>query len=147
MISGKFTDAGVRRVPYLTCEFEFPQFPHLGTSSIDLLIDTGADRTALSRTMAESIGLDLSILPDGGTSTGVGGVTAVRMVESALSVQGYSVTLWVRIQESRHRAPSILGRDFMLSFALFMEERTGRVLFLDPDDLDRLGLSAPPVNP
>ena len=29
----------------------------------------------------------------------------------------------------------------MSKFALFMEERTGRVLFLDEEDLDTLGLS------
>ena len=37
--------------------------------------------------------------------------------------------------------PSLLGRDFMSNFALFMEEGTGKVLFLDEEDLSTLGLS------
>ena len=112
MFRGFFADDGVRRVPYLRCDVQFPDAPHLGTHRIDLLVDTGADRTTLSRGMAESIGLDLDVLPDGGTSTGFGGVTAVRMVESHLSIEGHMITLWLRILESRHPIPSVLGRRF-----------------------------------
>ena len=136
-------EIGGRIIPFLTCNFEFPHTPHLGVGSVDLLVDTGADRTTLSRMAAETIGLDLSALPDGGTSTGVGGVTALRVVESRLSVQGYSTILrQLRISESRHPVPSILGRDFMRRFALFIEERTGRVLFLDQTDINMYGLAA-----
>jgi hypothetical protein len=39
---------------------------------------------------------------------------------------------------------SLLGRDFMRDFALFMEERTGRVLLLDQDDLESFGI--PPLS-
>ena len=141
MIVGEFSERGRRIVPSLTCSFNFPDVPHIGTKVIDLIVDTGADRTAISRSTAETIGLNLEVLPDGGTSSGVGGVSALRQVRSHLSVQGYSTTLWLAIHESRTPAPSILGRDFMANFALFMEERTGRVLFLDPDDVARLGLS------
>ena len=135
MFRGYFTGEGTRRVPYLTCNFGFPDAPHLGTTGVDLLVDTGAETTILARSVAEDIGLDLTTLPDGGTSTGMGGVTATRVAQAAISVQDYSVTLWVRIQESRHSVPSILGRDFIRYFALFMEQSTGRVLFLDDADI------------
>ena len=141
MFKGYFTGEGTRRVPYLTCNFRFPGAPHLGTASVDLLVDTGAESTILARRVGESIGLDIATLPDGGISTGIGGATATRTVESTISVQDYSITLWVRIQESHHPIPSVLGRDFMANFALFMEQSTGRILFLDRADITEHGLT------
>lgn len=142
MFRGFFADDGARRAPYVRCDVQFPDAPHLGTHHVELLVDTGADRTTLSRGMAESIGLDLNVLPDGGTSTGFGGVTAVRMVEARFLVESHMITLWLRILESRHPIPSVLGRDFMREFALFMEETSERVLFLDQSDVERYGLAA-----
>jgi hypothetical protein len=66
-----FTGEGTRRVPYLTCNLEFPEAPYLGTASANLLVDTGAETTILARRVAENIGLDHAILPDRGTSTGL----------------------------------------------------------------------------
>lgn len=39
------------------------------------------------------------------------------------------------------RIPSMLGRDMLGHFALFMEERTGRVLLLEPHEANELPLS------
>ena len=142
MIRGRFSEIRRRATPILTCDIEFPDFPHIGTRTIDLLVDTGADRTTISRGMAESIGLDLTTLPNGGTSTGVGGVSAIRQVRVSLSVQDLSTEIWLRVWELRQPAPSVLGRDFIANFALFMEERTGRVLFLDETDIEMYGLAA-----
>lgn len=36
--------------------------------------------------------------------------------------------------------PSLLGRDVLANFALFMEERTGRVLLLTPKEADAIAL-------
>ena len=141
MFKGYFVGEGTRRAPYITCNFRFPDIPRIGAADVDLLVDTGAETTILARRVAENIGLDLAILPDGGTSTGVAGVAATRMVQAEISVQDYSVTLWVRIQESRHSVPSILGRDFSRRFALFIDEGTGRVLFFDRADIDEYGLT------
>ena len=141
MIRGQFREIRGRATPILTCDLEFPDFPHIGTRAVDLLVDTGADRTTISRGMAESIGLDLATLPDGGTSTGVGGVSAVRQVRVSLSVQDFSTEFWLRIPELRQPTPSVLGRDLIANFALFIEERTGRVLFLDQTDVEMYGLA------
>ena len=141
MIRGQFREIRGRATPILTCDLEFPDFPHIGTRTLDLLIDTGSDRTTLSRPTAESIGLDLATLPDGGTSTGVGGVSAVRQVRVSLSVQDFSTEFWLRIPELRQPTPSVLGRDLIANFALFIEERTGRVLFLDQTDVEMYGLA------
>ena len=142
MLKGYFSDDGVRNAPYLACYLQFPDAPHIEMSPIEFLVDTGSDRTTLSRPTAENIGLELAILPDGGTSSGIGGVSAARQVRTQLSVQGYSTTFWLRILESRHPAPSILGRDFIRRFALFIEESTSRVLFLDETDVETYGLAA-----
>ena len=107
MIRGYFREVGGRISPYLVCNFEFPDVPHIGMKTIELLVDTGSDRTTLSRPTAENIGLDLAGFPDGGTSSGIGGVSAARQVRTHLSVQDYSTSFWLRILESRHPAPSI----------------------------------------
>lgn len=126
MIRGHFGSLGGRNAPYLRCYLEFPEFPNLEGGEVDFLVDTGADQTTLSRPAAENMGLNMATLPGGGTSTGVGGVSAVRMVESQLLVQSFSITFWLRIWESQHSSISVLGRDFIRYFALFIEERTGR---------------------
>jgi hypothetical protein len=36
--------------------------------------------------------------------------------------------------------PSLLGRDILSRFALFMEERTDRLFLLEPDEADALRL-------
>ena len=141
MFKGYFKGEGTRRIPYLICDIAFPDAPSLGTTSVDLLVDTGAETTILARSVAESIGLDLATLPDGGTSTGIGGITATRAVRATISVEDYSTTMWVRIQESRHYVPSVLGRNFIRHLALFIEERTSRVLFLDRRDIAERGLA------
>ena len=137
MIRGYFSTVGAVRRPFLYCDFEFPKFPDVGTVGVELLVDTGADRTILSPIDAESIGLDLSTLDAGRRSSGIGGETSTRVVESRLTTQNYSTPLVLHIPEVRQPIPSLLGRDFMSSFALFMEESTGKVLFFEQGDLDK----------
>lgn len=78
MIRGHFGSLGGRNAPYLRCYLEFPEFPNLEGGEVDFLVDTGAVQTTLSRPAAENMGLNMATLPGGGTSTGVGGVSAVR---------------------------------------------------------------------
>jgi hypothetical protein len=46
----------------------------------------------------------------------------------------------LRQQAALARIPSLLGRDVLSHFALFYEERTGRVLLLEPQEADLLRL-------
>ena len=57
-------------------------------------------------------------------------------------VEEYIIPLTLSIPEAQRPIPSVLGRDFIVNFALFMEERSGRVLFLDQSDVERHGLAA-----
>ena len=144
MIQGYFVTIGITRRPYLQCSFEFPGHPDLHTTYVELLVDTGADVTLLSPIDAEDMGLHLSTLDIGPNSAGVGGEISTRVVEARLNVQGYSTSLPLHIPDINHPVRSLLGRDFMRDFALFMEERTGRVLLLDQDDLESFGI--PPLS-
>lgn len=136
MICGYFSTVGTIRRPFLYCEFEFPHNPEVGTATVELLVDTGADRTILSPVDAASIGIDTSRLDLGRRSSGIGGVTPTRVLESRIIVQDFATSLRLHIPEARLPIPSLLGGDFMSNFALFMEERTGRVMFLDQEDLN-----------
>lgn len=145
MISGFFRAAGPVQRPYLSCRIELPAGYPASSEEFDFLVDTGADSTAISPDDAVKIGLDIASLDFGRTSTGVGGAVAMRVVEANLLVQGYSIPLTLHIPESRQPIPSVLGRDFMSHFALFMEERRGLVLFFDQAELAQLGLTVQPA--
>lgn len=141
MIRGFFREDGPVQRPYLHCRIELPAGYAANTEQIAFLVDTGADATMLSPAIAERVGLDIASLDFGRTSTGVGGAVAMRVVASNLLVQGYSIPLTLHIPESRQPIPSVLGRDFMSHFALFMEERRRLVLFFDQAELAQLGLT------
>ncbi len=147
MIRGYFSREGARQRAFVNAAFQF--------SAIDdrefetpLLVDTGADRTILSpgaaRRLALRFTLDLATLPRGVPSTGVGGQANTRIVDTVLNLQGFSTPLTLTVLEAPPGPlppiPSLLGRDVLIHFALFMEQRTNRVFLLDPSEADRLSL-------
>ena len=141
MIRGYFSESdGINR-PFIRCLVDFPSTPNARVIAPEFLIDTGADRSLLSPRDAIGIGLDFSILGRGPTSRGVGGETPTLLVESMIYVGGYTIPLTLSIPEAQRPIPSVLGRDFLANFALFMEERTGRVLLLDEADVEMYGLA------
>ena len=142
MILGYFRSVGDRIRPFVDCDFAFPDFPNAGATDVRLLVDTGADSTLLAPGDAIRTGIEFSALGRGPTSRGVGGDASTLQVESQIFVQGYTIPIILSIPEVRRPIPSVLGRDFIRHFALFMEERTGRVLFLDESDIDTFGLGA-----
>ena len=71
----------------------------------------------------------------------MGGETSTLLVESMIYVGGYTIPLTLSIPEVQRPIPSVLGRDFIANFALFMEERTGRVLLLDEAEVEMYGLT------
>jgi hypothetical protein len=135
---------GGRTRPFVDAVFEFPT---LGRGlRVELLVDTGADRTVLAPLDAAKLGADLTALPAGLPSTGIGGQMPTRTIPARITLGTFSTPLALTILTSRPgasrvlRIPSLPGRDILSPFALFVEERTGRVLLLTPDEADALPL-------
>ena len=141
MIRGYFRPVGGRNRPFARCLVYFPGAPNARLIAPEFLIDTGADRSLLSPRDAIGVGLDFSVLDSGPASRGVGGETPTLLVESMIYVAGYTIPLTLSIPEVQRPIPSVLGRDFIANFALFMEERTGRVLLLDEAEVEMYGLT------
>lgn len=148
MIRGYFLSRGGRRRPFIDVVF---QFPTLGEQRFDarLLVDTGADRTVLApldaRRLELEAGIPLSALPSGAPTTGVGGQVNTRTLPAQVILDSFSLEVVLTVLEVRGgpmpTIPSLLGRDILAHFALVLEERTQRVLLLEPHEADALNLS------
>ncbi|MBI2323142.1 MAG: hypothetical protein HYU88_13865 [Chloroflexi bacterium] len=112
------------------------------------MVDTSADRTVLAPLDAarvqRELGMDLTTLPEGQPSIGVGGQMNTRTLEAILTLDTFSAPLTLTILQPvpgpTLPIPSLLGRDILAYFALFLEELTDRVLLLDPSEVDTLAL-------
>ena len=147
MIRGYFATIRTRQRPVVDAAFRFPT---LGDRSLQarLLVDTGADRTVLApldaARLRRELGIDLAALAADAPSRGVGGQWNTRTIEAVLTLDSIAMPLSLTILEPPpgplSPIPSLLGRDILSRFALFMEERTSRVLLLEPDEADALQL-------
>ena len=129
MIRGHFATLGTRRRPFVTGVLHFPTLNH--SLELRLLVDTGADRTILGPAHAErlraELGMDFTALRRGQPGTGIGGQVATRVVEAVLTLETVALPLTLTILEPMAPLapiPSLLGRDVLAHFALFLEERT-----------------------
>jgi len=98
----------------------------------------------LSSDDASDLGVALTALTKGPLVGGVGGRVQTLVTDAVLTMGSFSTSLLLTIPLPRPgipAIPSILGRDILSRFALFMEERTERVLLLEPAEADRLDLS------
>ncbi len=146
MIRGHFSVEGVRRSPFTDAVFQFPSLD--GRLEVPVLVDTGADRTILApfdaRRLARRFGIDFATVAQGAPSTGVGGQAPTRVVDAVLTLDAFPMSLALTILEPQPgplpAIPSLLGRDVLSRFALFMEERTERVLLLEPNESDNRAL-------
>jgi len=146
MIRGYFLRSGSTVRPFVDASFEFPLL-HAGSLEVPLLVDTGADRTILApldaMRLAEETGVDIAALPRGVPSTGVGGQTDTRTVEVIVTLDPFSTPLTLTILDPLSHIqpiPSLLGRDILSRFTLIVEQRTNRVLLLEPEEADALSL-------
>ena len=122
--------------------------PEMGMAGIEIhfLVDTGADRSLIgdddARRMIRDHQADFASLEEGLPSQGIGGVVATREVQATLQLEDFSTNLKIDILEpipgQQPSVPSLLGRDVLSHFALFVEERTNRVLLLEPAEADSL---------
>ena len=140
MIRGYFSVEGNRRRPFIDSVFHFPTLDR--NLEVPLLVDTGADRAVLSphdgRRLARRFAIDLATLPTGAPSAGVGGRSRTRIIEAVIVLDTFSTSLLLPILEPPRGTlspiPSLLGRDILSRFALFMNEPTNQVLLLEPSE-------------
>jgi hypothetical protein len=146
MIRGVFRPEGSRRRPYVSAFLEIPSLSI--AADVAFLVDTGADSTVLAPRDIVKLQIDPSPLQAGPRSAGVGGSTPTAQAPAVLTL-GYlrhvfTLRLLVPTDRAQQRAlgriPSLLGRDILSFFALFLEERTDRVLLLDPAEAGALAL-------
>ena len=146
MIRGHFVTMRGRLIPFVDAVFHFPALNQ--SLEVPLLVDTGADRTILSpfdtTRLVRRFSVDLATLPRGTPGTGVGGQVETRTIEAVLTLDTFSIPLLLTVVDPlpgpTPPIPSLLGRDILSHFALFMEERTRRVLLLEPHEADALPL-------
>jgi predicted aspartyl protease len=147
VIRGFFRTEGPHQRPYVDVVV---QFPIINRQALDIafLVDTGADRTILSpfdaSRLREQFGVDLLSLPAGAPSTGVGGRASTRRIEATLNLGDFSTDITLAVLEPPPGRlpgmPSLLGRDIISRFALFVEERTARMLLLNALEADAVNL-------
>lgn len=146
MIAGRLSGTPGRRAPFVRGRVLIPSLRAGG--DVSFLIDTGSPSTILAPADAAKLALDLSQLPSSLEITGVGGSVAAVAVPTTLTMGTRSIEVDLRIlvpqvpyqDDVWSLMPSVLGRDILGQFALFLEERTSRVLLLEPDEADQLRL-------
>lgn len=119
---------------------------HGASGGVAFLIDTGARSTLLAPRDVRRLGIDARSLSSELELVGVGGSMAAGFLESTLTLGDYSLELSLRVLIPDDRVPndmfdlmpSILGRDVLAHFALILEQRTSRVLLLEPEEANRL---------
>jgi predicted aspartyl protease len=144
MIRGRFE--GLRRRPFVTGHLALPSQQISG--EVRFLVDTGADSIVLAPTDALFLGIDTTVLAPGAATTGVGGRTPTVQTDALITLNNRAFKVLLRIlapasrkqQKALSTIPSLLGRDLLCRFAVFLEERTNRVLLLDPQEADALKL-------
>ena len=142
MLVGHFSGAGTRRRPFVSIDIQFPVLSNQRIS-VDLLVDTGADRTVLAPSDAAKLDIHITTLPQGRPSIGIGGRRHIHTIDAVVILGTTEIHLPLAIlapEASPLPLPSVLGRDILRYFALFLEERTDRVLLLDPEEAGTLPL-------
>ena len=133
--------------PYVNGFVDMPSVSVFGMP-VEFLIDTGADRSIIgsfdASRIVDEFGVDLAELQDGPPSRGIGGAVATKTAEVTLAFGAFSKNMRMEFlapsPDDQLAIPSLLGRDVLSQFALFIEERTDKVLLLEPAEADALGL-------
>ena len=143
MISGYFRldDNGIMR-PYIDLDVDF-HAPLNGRIRISFVVDTGADRTLLSAHVARDLerrfNFDIRSLRLDSPLGGIGGQVDTRSLDVTLSQDRFWIAMPVSVIDAfpgPNTAPSLLGRDMLDYFALFIERRTHSVFLLDAGEAD-----------
>ncbi len=144
MIRGFFREEIGFSRPFIIAKLFFPNLNIEETA--EFLVDTGADVTMLSEKDALRIGLNYKKLEKAKKdSGGIGGKAETYIIEVIIKIEPDFIRrtkiLTIRnklpkdiskeeTKKLHQRIPSLLGRDIIGEFGLFMHERTKRILLL-----------------
>ena len=136
MTNGYFLVRGSFRRPYIDVVVIFHDADDQSLA-IPFEVDTGADRTLLSpsdgQRLNDELGIDIQAMPRGNPVGGIGGIVETRTVRATLVIGDYRTTLRLPIVDvpaGPNTAPSLIGRDIIYDFALFMEHSADRLFLL-----------------
>lgn len=146
MIRGRFVGVSGRLRPFVLAHVSIASQNIAG--DVNFLVDTGADSTLLAPVDATRLAINTFRLLPGLASTGVGGATQTVQAAAVITLGQHRFPVDLRVlapqtpaqQRALSRIPSLLGRDIIARFALVLEDRTSRVLLLDPAEADALNL-------
>ena len=116
--------------------------------TVEMLIDTGAEITVIGTqdayAIAKATGLDLASLPQGNPIVGIGGSVPTRIANLVVRIGEFSSLMPMTILDPQSDEapliPSLLGRDAISQFGLFIDRRTQKVLLLEDDEVDEIDL-------
>lgn len=154
MIKGFYKEELGFARPYVLAKIIFPKFDI--SEHLEFLVDSGADSTMISERDAMRIGLDYTKLEKSKKDVGgIGGKAETYVAEVIIKIQRDFVER-VKVLVIKHlipedmkeeerkelvnlyrRIPSILGRDIIDNFGLFMHKRTHRILLLRDDEIPK----------
>jgi len=136
MIEGYFRLMGAYRCPFIDVDVSLPDVSS-PPIRIAFEVDTGADRTLLSavdgQRLYDEFGLDIRTMPQGNPIGGIGGIVQTRTVSATLVIGSYQTTMplhVIDIPPGPSAMPSLIGRDIIYDFALFMEHSADRLHLL-----------------
>ena len=136
MATGFFVAEGAFRRPYINAVVTFLDADNQSIE-IEFVVDTGADHTLLSPSDADrlhsELGFDIRTMPRGNPIGGVGGYTETRTVRATLVIGDYETTMPLHVVDmppGPNDMPSLIGRDIIYDFALFMEHSADRLYLL-----------------
>lgn len=136
MVTGYFVAEGGFRRPYIEVEVTFLDADNQSIE-IPFVVDTGADHTLLSPLDADRLHrlleVDIRTMPRGNLIGGVGGYVETRTVRATLAIGNYETTMPLHVVDlppGPYNMPSLIGRDIIYDFALFMEHSADRLFLL-----------------
>ena len=103
-------------------------------AEVRFLVDTGSDITVVAPRDAARLGIEYELLPVVQRVSGVGGPMDARFVNATVVLASVVVPVALTLVDpnTAHSTLSLLGRDVLGQFALFVDEPHRRVLLYEP---------------
>lgn len=152
IIKGEYFKEGEFYRPYVSVEVSFPELRV--TDYIWFLVDTGADKTAISEKDVLRLGIDYKKIHKADKDLGgIGGSVETYETEVVIKLSKEHIDrINVLVMKNKipneiqkeerekwkilyQKIPSLLGRDILDEFGVFIHRKTNRLLILSDDEI------------